>query len=266
MAPQSREEGIYLVLSPHLDDAVLSCGGLLNQLVERGQPVRVLTCLAGVPDYRVLSPFAADQHRRWGHPKNPVRNRRAEDIAALTSLGVVHEHWPYLDCIYRRAKDSSDFLYTSEESLFAQVASVDHWLVEALARRVRRHFGPNGTVVYAPLSAGAHVDHQIVRLAALRLETSGYCVTYYEDYPYAEHQEQVQMALSRWETPAQELQVVLSEQDLAAKTAAIQLYGSQLEVLFGGEQAVPGRVKSYSLVVGAGRCSAERYYWWVIDS
>ena len=257
---------MYLFLSPHLDDAVLSCGGQIHQIVGRGQPIRVVTCFAGVPDYRALSPFAAGQHLRWGQPKDPVRDRRAEDVAALTSLGVAYEHWSYLDCIYRRAKDSADFLYTSEESLFGPVASGDAWLVEALVRRVKRRFGPNGTVVYAPLSAGAHVDHQLVRLAALRLEAAGYCVTYYEDYPYAEHLVKVVVALRRWESPGHELRIDLSEMDLAAKTAAVLQYKSQLQVLFGGEAAVPGRVKSYAETVGAGQRPAERYYWWVIDS
>jgi hypothetical protein len=181
-------------------------------------------------------------------------------------LGVVHEHWPYLDCIYRRDKDSDDLLYTSEESLFGQIAAGDRWLEEALARRAKRRFGPNGTVVYAPLSAGAHVDHQLVRLTALRLEAFGYCVTYYEDYPYAEHHEKVAAALSRWESPAQDLKIVLSEQDLAAKTTAIQNYESQLQVLFGGASAVPGRVRAYAEAVGADECLSERYYWWLSDS
>ncbi len=259
-------EGLYLVLSPHLDDAVLSCGGQLYQLVGKGQPVRVVTCFAGVPDYRILSPFAQDQHRRWGHPVDPVRRRRAEDIAALSSLGIAHEHWPYLDCIYRRDKDRDEFLYTSEGALFGEVASGDGWLVEALVRRVKRRFGQNGSVVFAPLSAGGHVDHQLVRLAARRLSAAGYCVTYYEDYPYAEHPEEVAAALSRWDTPSQSYAVTLSEQELGAKSAAILKYESQLAVLFGGATAVSERVRSYAEVVGAGRGLAERYYWWISDA
>lgn len=261
----ARTEGLYVVLSPHLDDAVLSCGGLLHQLGEQGRPARVVTCFAGIPDYRELSPFAAGQHLRWGQPADPVSERRAEDRTALSLLGVSYEHWPYLDCIYRRDRDSGAFLYTSEESLFGQVAPADHLLVARLVGRVKRRFGSNGTVVYAPLSAGRHVDHQLVRLVALQLAAAGYLITYYEDYPYAEQVERVAAALSQWDTAPQTVTVALSEQDLAAKTAAIETYGSQLQVLFGGKSAVSARVRAYALACGAGQGLAERYYWWLSD-
>ncbi|WP_366972639.1 PIG-L family deacetylase, partial [Thermoflexus sp.] len=41
--------GTLWVLSPHPDDAVLSCGGTLYRTARAGIPVRVITVFAGDP-------------------------------------------------------------------------------------------------------------------------------------------------------------------------------------------------------------------------
>jgi len=45
-------------LSPHSDDAVLSCGGLLAMEAAQGRPAHVVTVLAGpAPSLEKLTPF-----------------------------------------------------------------------------------------------------------------------------------------------------------------------------------------------------------------
>jgi LmbE family N-acetylglucosaminyl deacetylase len=249
-----------LFLSPHLDDAALSCGGLLHQQVEQGLRPLVITCFAGVPDYRALSPFASEQHRRWGQALNPVRDRRSEDVAALGRLQVDHRHWAYLDCIYRRDPQTGEPLYASEESLFGTVAEVECPLADVLAMRVRQRYSPARVQLYAPLSVGDHVDHQLVQRAAHQLSGMGYCVWYYEDYPYAENPEKLGLALRRLNSSLEPRVVSLSEQDLGAKAEAIRLYRSQVQVLFDGGLSVLSRVQTYSLSVGGGKAHNERYW------
>ena len=49
----------HVYLSPHLDDAVLSCGGLIHRQVVAGQRPLVVTIFAGTPPVDVeLSDFA----------------------------------------------------------------------------------------------------------------------------------------------------------------------------------------------------------------
>ena len=260
-------------LSPHLDDAVLSCGGLIYQ--QRALQPLVITLFAGVPDYGVLSPFAAGQHRRWGEPADPIGDRRREDAAALAALGARCEHWDYLDCIYRRALASGEFLYASEEALWGEVARADGVLVDGLVARLQQEIAPRKrspamtmgatteamTVqICAPLAVGQHVDHQLVLRVALRLRQKGWAVQFYEDYPYAEDPHKLARALQSWASPPEATVVCLSEEDLAAKTAAIRCYASQLDVLFGDESAVAGRVQAYALAVGGGAGYGERYW------
>ena len=74
-----------IFLSPHLDDAVLSCGGMIYQLAQAGQAVQVITIFAGDPPPGLLSPFAQSLHDRW---QAGSVARRSEDIEALTLLGA----------------------------------------------------------------------------------------------------------------------------------------------------------------------------------
>jgi len=74
-----------IFLSPHLGDAVLSCGGMIYQLAQAGQAVQVITILAGDPSPAPLSPFAQSLRDRW--QADPAA-RRGEDVKALTLLGA----------------------------------------------------------------------------------------------------------------------------------------------------------------------------------
>jgi LmbE family N-acetylglucosaminyl deacetylase len=257
-------------LSPHLDDAALSCGGLVHQQVQAGTQPLVITCFAGVPDYRMLSLFAVEQQRRWGEPADPIGQRRGEDAAALAHLGAAYEHWDYLDCIYRRHPVSGEFLYASEDALWGAVSKAEGGLIAELTKRLSKALAraetqppPNRwrdrVLVYAPLAVGRHVDHQLVLRVALRLRRRGWPVQFYEDYPYAEDPQKLARALRQWAAPPTPTILRLTEEDLAAKTEAIRCYASQLAVLFGDQSAVAARVKAYALAVGDGQDYAERY-------
>jgi len=247
-------------LSPHLDDAVLSCGGLIHQQSGHGMQPLVITCFAGVPDYRVISPFAVGQHQRWGQTTDPAEQRRREDVTATAYLGAKCQHWSYLDCIYRRHPGSGEFLYASEAALFGEVRREEYNLIDDFAVRLSTSLLVEGAVIYAPLAVGHHVDHQLVFQAVLRLRSYGFQVQFYEDYPYAEEAEELGLALQQWASPPLPVVQTLSEEDLRGKIAAIRLYRSQLDVLFGSESSVATRVKSYALAVGGGHGYGERYW------
>ena len=112
-----------------------------------------------------------------------------------------------------------------------------------------------GVTLYAPLTVGNHVDHQLTFAAARLLAGQGWNVRFYEDYPYVERVEGALAAalaargVDHWQPVA----VALDEDDLAAKIGAIACYGSQLAVLFGGVEAMGERVRAYMARVGGER-------------
>lgn len=214
----------HVYLSPHLDDAALSCGGRIWQQVQAGERVLIVTIFAGAPAPDApLSPFARELHARWGLA-DPISARREEDAAALALLGAEGVYWPYVDCIYRRAAEGC-FLYDSEEALFGEVHPAEDALIAELADRLQTLAQEQGGTIYAPLAVGRHVDHQAVRRAVEGLEG----VVYYEDYPYAARPGTMEAALGvgQWQAEL----VALSQEVLEAKVAAIACYDSQLSSL-----------------------------------
>jgi len=258
---------LHLFLSPHLDDAVLSCGGLIHRRARAGDDVLVLTIMAGDPEPGEQSAFAREKGQVWQAPEQPVARRRMEDRSALARLGARWLHWPYPDCIYRHHPQSGVPLYPSRDAIFGDVHPLERSrLVEELAARLQALCEEVQPVaVYSLLTAGHHVDHLILQAASQRLVPRGWVLRYYEDYPYAEDPVLLRAALAAaggvWQAELE----LLDEADLAAKIEAVACYRSQFADLFGDEAAMRRRVSAYAYNLGSG-CPAERYWRPVTDS
>jgi LmbE family N-acetylglucosaminyl deacetylase len=247
-----------IYLSPHLDDAILSCGG---QIAQATDPVQVTTVFAGDP-LGDLSPFAASLHCRWELDYDAPAARRAEDRAALLLVRAEPLHWELPECVYRRGPDGA-YLYPDEDSLWGALHPADEPLVAELARRIA---ALPGDALYVPLGAGGHVDHRIVRRAA---EESGRPLAgYFEEYPYAEKPAAVQAALEerphRSPRPVRSVawqaeRVFLDEDALAVKIAAVGRYRSQQSTFWVDEAEMAQRIRAYALQVGDGRPAERRW-------
>lgn len=245
---------VNLYLSPHLDDVVLSCGGQIAQLVRSRSHVHVVTVFAGdaVPGAAV-SPHVQELHERWKLDRhNPSPGRRAEDMAALKAISasIRVTHLPFPDCVYRLGKMGWP-LYFTRDSIFGAVAEVEAPLVEEIFQTLKRMRAsvPRDASVYLPLTAGHHVDHQIVRAAGERWAGQRQ-VIYYEEFPYAEKPEQVTRALDG--DPLQAHRIELDEGALISKVTAIACYRSQISTFFKDEAEMAARVRAYAQVVGDG--------------
>lgn len=220
----------WIYLSPHLDDAVLSCGGQIYQETQAGRSVLIITVAAGEAQTEVRSTFALFQHHNWGlDEKEVIEARRAEDMAACRLLGADYEHWLWPDCIYRMDPASGTPLYSSVEDIFGEIAAAEQALVDELAKKMGT-LPPAGQIVI-PLTLGHHVDHQLTRLAAERHFASG--LLYYEDYPYIQRHPEALAALL---SPAQAWRprlIPLTEAALQARIEASRQYRSQTRSLFG---------------------------------
>jgi LmbE family N-acetylglucosaminyl deacetylase len=255
----------HVYLSPHLDDAVMSCGGIIHRQISSGDQVLAITIFSGNHQGGELSPFALVQHSYWGNPPHPMLLRRAEDAAALALLGADVQHLDYPDAVYRAAPDGK-WIYTDEEALWQAVSLADPLAGEgsqALADRLDALLSPaDQTVVYVPLGVGRHVDHQIVHAAARRLLQRGYRLAFYEDVPYAMTPGATELAVTaagadEWKAEA----VPLDPEDLAAKVSALSYYRSQMYVLFGGIENMPNRIWAFAASRAPEIGLAERLWW-----
>ncbi|MFQ6001980.1 MAG: PIG-L deacetylase family protein [Anaerolineae bacterium] len=252
----SKAEYDHLYLSPHLDDVVLSCGGLIRKQTLAGERVLVVTLFAGIPSYEHLSPFARFLHLLWGRHPDPVGHRRQEDRTALSRLGADPLHLDFLGAIYR---GPPRFLYRSNRALFGAIHPKDERLHVELASAIEEVAEREGKpLLYAPLAVGHHVDHQIARRAGDSLRRRGYPVTYYEDFPYVEEEEALLLALGAREEWSPTLEGIADT--IEEKIKAIALYASQIFVLFRRKEAMERRVRAYAASLAPERGACERYW------
>jgi LmbE family N-acetylglucosaminyl deacetylase len=262
----------HIYLSPHYDDISLSCGGAIHQQTQSGQPVLGVTICAAPPPHEHFSDFAAAMHQQWGDPGDVVAARQAEDQASMKILGVDEYRLTLLDCIYRGKPAAGVWYYNSDSDLFGDIHPDDLSLTDQIAQAVAKLTpDPNSPLIYAPLTVGHHVDHQLAHTAAWKLYDQGYRLVFYEDYPYVDpnypftrhgagnkYDLAAALATPRPAKLKPELRY-LSEENLQAKIDSIQAYATQLNILFGGAAAMERYVREYALHVGAGRL-AERVW------
>jgi LmbE family N-acetylglucosaminyl deacetylase len=209
-----------VVVSPHLDDAVLSCAGLIA-----GAPATtVLTVFAGFPPSRDATTPAEflpgttmwDQSSGFSEGADVVGIRRAEDRAALAQLGAVPRWLDFLDSQY--------VVEPSESAGPADIA--------AAIRAAMQDLQP-ATIAF-PLGL-SHTDHERTHEACfLLLEESPELATNwvaFVDVPYrALHRAQADVRLRRLRKMGYDLGPLGF--DLGdRKTMALAEYPSQLKAL-----------------------------------
>lgn len=250
----------YVVLSPHFDDGVLSCGGRIFAHRQQGDPVRVLTLFAAGSQSDEVPPFAAQQHRMWGNPPDANRLRRAEDLVAYARLGCYDVyHLEAADAVYR-LDSNGNARYDTVQAIFGAIHPEETDYDLALLEWVRPYV-PANAFVLAPWAIGNHVDHQLTYKVGRLLEAEGWEVGYYEDVPYVD-----KIDIGNWEpTGTQEYRIEtlgLGEADMAAKIAAMAYYRSQIPVLYGSEAEMSRRLRATAERVGDTFAPMIERVWW----
>lgn len=197
------------VLSPHLDDAVLSIGQIMASVA-----CEVVTLFAGAPEWDSATVTPYDSARGFRSSTESVAYRRSEDHAAVQSLRGRVLHLEYLDGQYLEER------WRTRRDLDAMTMNVRSLMSP------KEHF-------FAPLGIG-HPDHRtaakVARAACLKGE-----LLVYEELPYrVESPEEVWAQLERirdegftideltWPPP-----VKLTPAHLEQKKRAIAFYRSQ---------------------------------------
>ena len=237
----------HVYLSPHLDDAALSCGGAIMAQLAAGERVLVVTISTASPPAGPFSALAEELHANWG---------LAADQAVAARLVEEREDYYWLDrldAIYRYPE-----AYHTRDALFSAPAPNDplfidlHTFFGALRERV-----PSATF-YAPLGVGSHVDH-LLSHAASRV-TLGAAVRFYEDLPYATTPGALDTRMRQLDESISSATISI-DATLAQKLHAIHAYASQLKELFGGPDAMEHIMTAYAASVApAGARYGERMW------
>ncbi len=144
-----------IIISPHIDDAFLSLGGLLTRDKRTKQKV---VDIFTITNFTLKGP---------GNPKQITILRKKEEKKNARKLGVEVDFLPFYDNPVRKGGEK-----------------------EKLVERVKENLKPyldQGERVFFPLGIGNHIDHVVTSKAALELlhETWNTNIYFYEDLPYA---------------------------------------------------------------------------------
>lgn len=184
-------------ISPHLDDAAFSAGGLISYLAKKTKVVVITAFTRGGADKHSLSALA--YVRKCGYEKNEVDNfffnRRKEDRELFESLGVKVVHLDFLDALWRVNKNPNilykflsflinDFRYIYPTHRLhiskGKIHSEDGENLRRLKSKLKEIVG-NRDALFCPLGIGKHVDHILVREACSNVFPN---VIYWEDSLY----------------------------------------------------------------------------------
>lgn len=239
-----------VVLSPHLDDAALSCGGLLQFLRGCHPSCLVITVYCGNPPALKGKDGTYRIPQRKGYV-NP-RLRRREDIEAMRMADADYVHLGFSDGIYRRSPLTHQFIYRHAHERWVAPRVDDMAHIEELFLVLQRLCLNLGRILLvAPMGIGHHVDHTIVAQVAIRLAERGPYLLFYEDFPYVVDREvgsgledDPGKALARLrQEPSRRLFLPV---DPAVKGPMIARYSSQIPALFddvrGIEEALMARI------------------------
>lgn len=154
-----------VVISPHLDDAVFSCGGAIAQMVAEG-PVLVLNIFTRyLADVKIRGVVLSEK-------------RYQEEAQAARLLGFESRNMGELDVSFRRAA------YKHLGNIFRPPVYEDMQWLAALRGKVFAELAEiEYDEIYVPLGIGWHVDHVLTYLVFEPWKGRDGLI-YYEDAPY----------------------------------------------------------------------------------
>ncbi len=236
-----------LFISPHLDDAVFSAGGLAGLLADRGwQTVLATVFTRSVVPAQGFA-LACQLDKGLAPDIDYMALRRAEDRAAARLLDFTETRWLDLLEAPHRGYESPAALFGDrrEDDTIGPAIRDNLWALQA-------EFAPD--LVLTPQGLGNHVDHQQVTAATIAC-FPGDRTAFYRDTPYA-----IRQAVSQPLpiVPAASPQTIGIAQSLDRKIAAAQAYTSQIGFQFGGAGKLGLALRAFALREGDG-VPAERF-------
>ncbi len=147
----------HIFLSPHLDDAVASCGGTIAKLVYQREDVLVLTVFTKNPDIKKIP--------KKFHKFAIYVQRKKEDQKALDRLSVDYkwldiEERAYRPPLLKKPTDIFKFNHSDGLEQFSNITKIQAELDKLIEKYPKAKF-------YTPLAIGNHFDHVEVFLASL---------------------------------------------------------------------------------------------------
>lgn len=152
----------HVFISPHIDDAFLSAGGLIINLLERGMEIRI-DYIFTITEW---TNFESISRKSYSTNKEEITAIRKEEEISINEI-ISYEY---------------DFLDFLDFPLRKQIETNDITLVKLIFERLKEKI-TNTDCIYFPLGLD-HPDHRLIHHIGQIFLQEGYKVIFYEDMPY----------------------------------------------------------------------------------
>lgn len=172
------------ILSPHLDDAILSLTDHILLWQKKGMDITIITVFT-IFSANTLSTDTSNYIHKSGFKsiKKFGSARKKEDADAMKFIGLSNKyiHLDFIDGGFR--EKNSKPVYKSYAALFSGKVKDDDSYLERLDVTLRKLLN-EFSIVIAPLGIGNHADHIIVKNSAEKA-CGKKSLLFYAEYPYA---------------------------------------------------------------------------------
>jgi LmbE family N-acetylglucosaminyl deacetylase len=232
-------------VSPHLDDAMLSAGGLIDYLSDKTKVIVVSVFTANSPAPYTYSAQHMLKIVDFRNFDEFYVARRAEDAQAVKSAGAEVVHLDFVDAITRKKQSAGtlakwlgkflpEFMHVYPiyrlNILGGKISKHDQGLMTDLAAKLKEVAAtyPNAQV-FGPAGVGNHVDHLIV--SQVCKQSFGNMIEWL-DYPYSQKEQVSKSPSFSWD-------------DVNKKTDLMRIYKTQYASLFGNQPVTFPEEKYY---------------------
>ena len=203
---------VYFI-SPHLDDAILSAGGLIYDLKDK-EKVKIVTVFTKGDELFL--------------------KRKVEDENVCRYLKINYSHLGFKDALWRKSYGSMEDIFTKNFDNKKEEQNLKKIITNKLKKIINNE---KNIVIFSPLSVGNHADHRIINKICKDNFTN---VIYWEDYPY-----NLKSNLPIESIKKNKLSFLELEKNLFIKEKLIKFYKSQIPVLFKNKPIIIKKEKYY---------------------
>ncbi len=229
MSPEITSDRVRIVLSPHLDDATLSLGGLIAKSTHSADSPIIATVFSGTP--KVATSTTWDTKSGFKNSNEAMSTRLSENNDSAYILNSQVVNMGYLDNEYRG---------------ITATTSLENKIAADIIKLIRGHdTGTSSMEIYGPAvfpGDAGHVDHTILHDAYMdvisQYKPKGIVTFFiYEDFPYAKEAGVPKTDITKTlrsnepQFSYAPIYIPLTKDIVSTKEDAIKAYGSQLTAM-----------------------------------
>ena len=223
-----------VIVSPHQDDALLSCDALMDKLNGKVEITIVNVFTKAFKKPYTISAKQFLKASGYTDASLLYKQREEEDKKALSNFHCTVINLGLEDALFRRVKKKSflgkiipefDHIYPTYRWHVIKAVSKNDPAIDTLKKKLE-HFKNKKNIIFAPYGIGNHADHKLVRNVCEELFTN---IVLYSDFPYNVRSDDYGKPLP--ETFLYELKPNIKQKDVL-----LNMYKTQFKGLFTGTE------------------------------